>query len=202
MGSDMGADSSERTIPLWLQLEETLRAHLIQREQDGGLNELLFTATRGGKNEHMIDNIRKSLDQIGARAGFDAGALRATAFRHSYATARLYTGEQALPVDGTQRDGPQFHGHDPEGLWPHDHPADPRLARPESDVTGGRGVQDYGPQRSTGGAPIGPSVTLSPLSFLPQPSDFLSLRVTLATESGLQWKTRKDSKSLPGLLLR
>ena len=90
--------SSERTIPLWPQLEEILRAYLIQREQDGGLNELLFPATRGGKNEHMIDNVRKSLDRIGARAGFEAGALRATAFRHSYATARLYTAEHGAPV--------------------------------------------------------------------------------------------------------
>ena len=90
--------SSERTIPLWPQLEKILRAYLIQREQDGGLNELLFPATRGGKNEHMIDNVRKSLDRIGARAGFEAGSLRATAFRHSYATTRLYTAEHGAPV--------------------------------------------------------------------------------------------------------
>ena len=89
---------SERTVPLWPQLEEVLRAYLIQREQDGGLNELLFPATRGGANEHMIDNVRKSLDRIGARAGFKAGSLRATAFRHSYATARLYTAEHGAPV--------------------------------------------------------------------------------------------------------
>ena len=85
-------------MPLWPQLEEILRAYLVQREQDGGLNELLFPATRGGANEHMIDNIRKSLDQIGSRAGFEAGDLRATAFRHSYATARLYTAEHGAPV--------------------------------------------------------------------------------------------------------
>ncbi len=88
---------SERTIPLWPQLEEILRAYLIQREQDGGLNELLFPATRDGANEHMIDNVRKSLDRIGARTGFETGALRATAFRHSYATARLYTAEHGAP---------------------------------------------------------------------------------------------------------
>ena len=46
----------------------------------------------------MIDNVRKSLDQIGTRAGFEAGSLRATAFRHSYATARLYTAEHGAPV--------------------------------------------------------------------------------------------------------
>ncbi len=91
-------DWSERSVPLWPQLEKILRTYLIQREQDGGLNELLFPATRGGNNEHMIDNVRKSLDQIGARVGFEAGALRATAFRHSYATARLYTGEHGAPV--------------------------------------------------------------------------------------------------------
>ena len=90
--------SSERTTPLWPQLEGVIRKYLMQCEQDGGLNELLFPATRGGKNEHMIDNVRKSLDQIGSRAGLDTGALRATAFRHSYATARLYTGEHGAPV--------------------------------------------------------------------------------------------------------
>ena len=90
--------SSERTVPLWPQLEEIIRAYLIQREQEGGLNELLFPATRGPEGEHMLDNVKKSLDQIGARAGFEAGALRATAFRHSYATARLYTAEHGAPV--------------------------------------------------------------------------------------------------------
>ena len=79
-------------------MEEIIRAYLIQREQEGGLNELLFPATRGPEGEHMLDNVKKSLDQIGARAGFEAGALRATAFRHSYATARLYTAEHGAPV--------------------------------------------------------------------------------------------------------
>ena len=81
-----------------IEKEEILGAYLIRREQDGGLDELLFPATRGGNDEHMIDNVRKSLDQIGLRAGFERGSLRATAFRHSYATARLYTAQHGAPV--------------------------------------------------------------------------------------------------------
>ena len=46
----------------------------------------------------MIDNVRKSLDQIGVRAGFERGTLHATAFKHSYITARLYTSEHGAPV--------------------------------------------------------------------------------------------------------
>ena len=46
----------------------------------------------------MIDNVRKSLDQIGHRAGLTGATLRATALRHSYVTARLYTAEHGAPV--------------------------------------------------------------------------------------------------------
>ena len=46
----------------------------------------------------MLDNVDKALDQIGLRAGFAKRALRATAFRHSYATARLYTAEHGAPL--------------------------------------------------------------------------------------------------------
>ena len=83
---------------MWPQLHEILQAYFVQREQKGGLRDLLFPATRGEKDEHMLDNVRKALNQIGARAGFKAGALRATAFRHSYGTARLYTAEHGAPV--------------------------------------------------------------------------------------------------------
>jgi len=118
---------SERMVPLWPHLEKVLRAYLVQCEQGAGFDELLFPATRGGANELMIDNVRKSLDQISSRAGFEAGALRATSFSthtRQHGSTRPSTALPSHFLDGTPRDGPQVHVHDLGCIRPHDHPTE------------------------------------------------------------------------------
>lgn len=86
---------SERTIPLWPQLEEILRAYLLAREQSGGLGSLLFPTNRG-KEEGLLDNVDRLMDRIGERAGIAKPRLHA--FRHSYTAARIQTLEKGAPV--------------------------------------------------------------------------------------------------------
>ncbi len=86
---------SERTIPLWPQLEEILRAYLLAREQSGGLGSLLFPTNRG-KEEGLLDNVDRLMDRIGERAGISKPRLHA--FRHSYTAARIQTLEKGAPV--------------------------------------------------------------------------------------------------------
>lgn len=46
----------------------------------------------------MIQDLRKSLDSIAKRAGFQEGEVRTTMFRHTYATQRLQTTDHGSPV--------------------------------------------------------------------------------------------------------
>lgn len=46
----------------------------------------------------MLDNVDRTLDTIGKRAGFPAGEIRCTMFRHTYATQRIQTLEGGAPV--------------------------------------------------------------------------------------------------------
>lgn len=88
---------SERRVPLWPQLEEILRAYIQAGEAKGGVGDLLFTATSKGP-ERMISDFRKALDRVAVRAGFEEGAIRSKALRHSYTAARLQTLDQGHPV--------------------------------------------------------------------------------------------------------
>lgn len=88
---------SKRTVPLWPQLEEILRAYLIQREQAGGLGSLLFPSVRRG-GEAMVSDIRKMLDRIAVRAGLERGQVRAHGLRHTYTAARIQTLDRGAPV--------------------------------------------------------------------------------------------------------
>ena len=92
---DLKTRTSNRDVPLWPQLEEILRAYLLEREQAGGLGSLLFPSHRH-KEEQMLDNVDKVLDRIGGRAGIERPRLHA--FRHSYTAARLQTLEHGAPV--------------------------------------------------------------------------------------------------------
>ena len=69
----MKTRGSERSMPLWPQLEEILRTYLLERERDGGIEgPLLFPSTRRGGGR-MLNDIRKALDTIAKRAGFAEG---------------------------------------------------------------------------------------------------------------------------------
>lgn len=88
--------TSHRSVPLWPQLEAILRDYLVERERTGGLGSLLFPSARG--EEGMVTDLRKALDAIGARAGWNPGEVRTKAFRHTYCAARLQTLDRGHPV--------------------------------------------------------------------------------------------------------
>ena len=53
---------SHRSVPLWRQLDEVLRQHMMKMEQGGGLRQLLFPAPGPGE-ERLLGDFRKSLDK-------------------------------------------------------------------------------------------------------------------------------------------
>ncbi len=46
----------------------------------------------------MIRDVRKLLDAVGERAGFEHGSIRTKIFRHTYCAARLQTLDRGVPV--------------------------------------------------------------------------------------------------------
>ena len=88
--------TSHRTVPLWPQLKQILRAYFPMREQMGP-GTLLFPSYRTGE-EAMVTDFRKLLDAIGERAGWKGGEIRSKMFRHTYITARLQTTDHGAPV--------------------------------------------------------------------------------------------------------
>jgi integrase len=87
--------TSFRSVRLWPQLEEILRAYVFGADAPPG--RLLFPCYRTGE-EAMLGDARKLLDAIGARVGFNAGELGTKMFRHTYCAARLQTLDQGAPV--------------------------------------------------------------------------------------------------------
>jgi integrase len=80
---------SERVVPLWPQLDETLRPYLATRGSDP--NQLLFPGLRG-----MLTDLRKPLRAISKALGIETPRL--TKFRHTYATARLQTTDNGKQI--------------------------------------------------------------------------------------------------------
>jgi len=74
---------SERSVPLWPQLEEILRPYVKGLDRAG--DALLFPS----QTDEMITDLRKPLGTIAAEAEMERPRL--TKFRHTYATARLQT---------------------------------------------------------------------------------------------------------------
>lgn len=89
---------SKRSVPLWPQLREVLEAYLLERERTGGVGTLLFPGRGPKGKEIMVRDIRKALDAIAKRAGFDAGQVRAHMLRHTYTAARIQTCDRGRPV--------------------------------------------------------------------------------------------------------
>lgn len=98
---------SHRTVPLWPQLEQILRAHVAGPHAPRG--RLLFPSFRTGE-ERMLTDIRKLLDRVTERAGTlyvqnqgarrkaEPGEIRTRLFRKTYVTARLQTLDHGAPV--------------------------------------------------------------------------------------------------------
>lgn len=86
--------TSWRTVPLWPQLEEILREYLAGAEASRKTG-LLFPSVRTGQR---IRDIRKALDAIAVRVGWNPGDIRPYAFRHTYCAARLQTLDKGAPV--------------------------------------------------------------------------------------------------------
>ena len=84
---------SRRVVPLWDQLREILQGHIGARPP----SRLLFPAFVDGK-EQMVTDIRRYLDAVAMRAGWQKGEIRTRVARHSYTLARLQTTENGAPV--------------------------------------------------------------------------------------------------------
>lgn len=94
----MKTRGSERSTPLWPQLATILRDYLMERERSGGIKgTLLFPSARVGA-ERMLSDVRKALDHIGERAGFQRGEIRLHGLRHTYTAARIQTCDSGRPV--------------------------------------------------------------------------------------------------------
>ena len=62
--------TSHRVVPLYPQLEEILRAYLLAREREAPLGSLLFPSARL-ESEGRIQDLRKALDHVSVRAGWN-----------------------------------------------------------------------------------------------------------------------------------
>lgn len=87
--------TSQRTVPLWPQLEVILREYVFGSEGPPGT--LLFPSGRLA-SESPIRDTRKALDAIGERCGWERGHIRTKMFRHTYCAARLQTLDRGAPV--------------------------------------------------------------------------------------------------------
>ena len=107
--------SSHRTVPLWPQLEEILRAYVFGGSRP--LGALLFPSPRAA-GEAMLTDIRTALEGprlaesgkgkrpgvrsvasgVAVRAGWKPGEIRTKMFRHTYCATRLQTLDRGYPV--------------------------------------------------------------------------------------------------------
>jgi integrase len=98
---------SQRTVPLWPQLERILRSYVFG--SDSPPARLLFPSYRTGA-ESMLTDVRKLLDRVTELAGTlyvmdrgrkrkaEPGDIRTKVFRHTYISARLQTLDHGAPV--------------------------------------------------------------------------------------------------------
>lgn len=85
---------SQRSVPLWPQLEKILRDYLKSRK----LKSVLLFPSAKLLGLGMITDFRKALDLVAMRVGWNRGEVRSKAFRHTYCTMRLQTLDHGRPV--------------------------------------------------------------------------------------------------------
>lgn len=88
--------TSHRSVPLWPQLEEILRAYLYGGDAPR-VSGLLFPSARESENGMIVD-LRKALDAVAVRCGWKPGEVRTKMFRHTYCAARLQTLDRGHPI--------------------------------------------------------------------------------------------------------
>ncbi|MGH7513303.1 MAG: tyrosine-type recombinase/integrase [Gemmatimonadales bacterium] len=87
--------TSQRTVPMFPQLEEILRAYVFNPDRPP--TRLLFPRfTTGG--EAMVTDFRKMLQRVSILAGWEPGAITSKMFRHTYCSARLATLDYGAPI--------------------------------------------------------------------------------------------------------
>jgi integrase len=86
--------TSDRSVPLWPQLEDILREHLAA----DGASRLLFPTVDRNGHEAMRGELRKALARVARFGGWEPSELHLHAFRHTYCAARLQTLDNGHPV--------------------------------------------------------------------------------------------------------
>ena len=84
---------SRRVVPLHPQLRQILQDYVARTPPA----QLLFPAIKGQK-EQPVGDIRKYLDALAKRLGWEPGTLRTRIARHSYTAARLQTVQHGKPI--------------------------------------------------------------------------------------------------------
>jgi integrase len=87
--------TSQRTVPLWPQLEEILRPYVFSPDRPP--TRLLFPRF-GATGEAMLTDFRKVVNRVTVPAGWAPGAITSKLFRHTYCSARLATLDRGAPV--------------------------------------------------------------------------------------------------------
>lgn len=87
--------TSQRTVPLWPQLEEILRPYVFSPDRPP--TRLLFPRFGEG-GESMITDFRKVVNRVTVPAGWESGAITSKMFRHTYCSARLQTLDRGASV--------------------------------------------------------------------------------------------------------
>jgi integrase len=87
--------TSQRTVPLWPQLEEILRPYVFSPDRPP--TRLLFPRF-GASGEGMLTDFRKVFNRVTVPAGWQSGAITSKMFRHTYCSARLATLDRGAPV--------------------------------------------------------------------------------------------------------
>jgi integrase len=87
--------TSQRTVPLWPQLEEVLRPYVFSPDRPP--TRLLFPRF-SESGEGMLTDFRKVLNRVTVPAGWESGAITSKMFRHTYCSARLATLDRGAPV--------------------------------------------------------------------------------------------------------
>jgi integrase len=88
--------TSQRTVPLWPQLEGILRAYVFSPDRPP--TRLLFPRFGPG-GESMLTDFRKVVNRVTVPAGWEPGAITSKMFRHTYCSARLATLDRGPPVN-------------------------------------------------------------------------------------------------------
>jgi integrase len=92
--------TSDRSVPMWPQLEAILKPYVEARRKAVGdcAGRLLFPTQNRSGDESLLTDFRKALDRVTVSAGWNKGDVTTKMFRHTYCAARLQTLDGGYPV--------------------------------------------------------------------------------------------------------